>query len=424
MFVSHRLTPRCFIGRSDSHLQIYTSIGPEEIEQTTVWQRGLRVGCNSSLPQKMDGEVTIPSGGYWGPITASTEWCERNYQATPYIAEFYNTLSNFPGIILAFIGLIYSINQKFERRFSVLHLSTIALGIGSILFHATLQHAYVHSLPISRLLPIPIVMPMQMVWLSWWPLQRTQLSLLFKLFWLLMKFQTYMFMLKCWDFSGLVPLCCTKWMQTMQEGCVVSIVSILVCLHSNVSCRIMGGYGGVGLSRQQQSDETPMVWVMLLHIYVLYSPDWHYRSTMPTFLFLYGTIFAVLHSQLRFVVGFQLHYVFLALLCLPRMYKYYIHTTDPLVRNLAHRYIMCLVLGAICWLVDRNLCHLMSNLWINPQGHALWHIFTGFNSYFGTTFLQFCRAQQLDWSPKLCYLGGVLPYVKVKRRKETWCKQQ
>ncbi len=241
MFVSHRLTPRCFTGRSDSYLQIYTSIEPEEIEQTIVWQRGLRVGCNSSLPQKMDEEVTIPSGGYWGPITASTEWCERNYQVTPYIAEFYNTLSNFPGIILAFIGLIYSINQKFERRFSVLHLSTIALGIGSILFHATLQHAYVHSLPISCLLPIPIVMPMQMVWLSWWPLQRTQLSLLFKLFWLLMKFQTYMFMLKCWDFSGLVPLCCTKWKQTMQEGCVVSIVSILVCLHSIVSWWIWGG---------------------------------------------------------------------------------------------------------------------------------------------------------------------------------------
>jgi len=124
----------CCSHRFDYYLQIYTSIGPEEIEQTTVWQRGLRVGCNFSLPQKMDEEVTIPSGGYWGPITASTEWCERNYQVTPYIAEFYNTLSNFPGIILAFIGLIYSINQKFERRFSVLHLSTIALGIGSILF--------------------------------------------------------------------------------------------------------------------------------------------------------------------------------------------------------------------------------------------------------------------------------------------------
>ena len=104
--------------------------------------------------------------------------------------------------------------------------------------------------------------------------------------------------------------------------------------------------------------ETPMVWVMILYIYVLYSPDWHYRSTMPTFLFLYGTIFAVLHSQFRFVVGFQLHYMFLAVLCLPRMYKHYImYTTDPPVRKLVHRYILFLILGAICWLVDRNLCN-------------------------------------------------------------------
>lgn len=57
------------------------------------------------------------------------------------IAEFYNTISNIPGIVLAFIGVYYSISQKFERRFSALHLSTIALGIGSILFHATLKYA-------------------------------------------------------------------------------------------------------------------------------------------------------------------------------------------------------------------------------------------------------------------------------------------
>ncbi|KAA8531613.1 hypothetical protein F0562_006322 [Nyssa sinensis] len=49
-------------------------------------------------------------------------------------------------------------------------------------------------------------------------------------------------------------------------------------------------------ARQQQSDETPMVWEMLLYIYILYAPDWHYRSTMPTFLFLYGAAFAVVHS--------------------------------------------------------------------------------------------------------------------------------
>lgn len=166
-----------------------------------------------------------------------------------------------------------------------------------------------------------------------------------------------------------------------------------------------------------------MVWVMLLYIYVLYSPDWHYRSTMPTFLFLYGTIFAVLHSQFRFVVGFQLHYMFLAVLCLPRMYKYYIHTTDPPVRKLAHRYILFLILGAICWLVDRNLCNQISELRVNPQGHALWHVLMGFNSYAGNTFLQYCRAQQLSWNPRLEYLGGLLPFVKVQKS-DTERKQQ
>ncbi|KAK8506262.1 hypothetical protein V6N11_082336 [Hibiscus sabdariffa] len=35
---------------------------------------------------------------------------------------------------------------------------------------------------------------------------------------------------------------------------------------------------------QQQGGETPMVWEMLIYFYILYSPDWHYRSTKPIFL--------------------------------------------------------------------------------------------------------------------------------------------
>lgn len=89
----------------------------------------------------MAGSPSEWNQGYWGPITASTEWCEKNYEVTPYVAEFYNTISNIPSIILALIGLHYAISQKFERRFSVLHLSTIALSIGSSLFHATLKYA-------------------------------------------------------------------------------------------------------------------------------------------------------------------------------------------------------------------------------------------------------------------------------------------
>lgn len=78
---------------------------------------------------------------FWGPVTSTTDWCEKNYTHFPYIAEFYNTISNIPCILLAFVGLVNALRQRFEKRFSVLHLSNMILAIGSMLFHATLLHA-------------------------------------------------------------------------------------------------------------------------------------------------------------------------------------------------------------------------------------------------------------------------------------------
>ncbi|KAK9266384.1 hypothetical protein L1049_027286 [Liquidambar formosana] len=246
---------------------------------------------------------------FWGPVTSTTEWCEKNYMYSSYFAEFFNTVSNIPGILLALIGLINALRQRFEKRFSVLHISNMILAIGSMLYHATLQHV------------------------------------------------------------------------------------------------------------QQQSDETPMVWEMLLYIYILYSPDWHYRSTMPTFLFLYGAAFAVVHSQVRFGIGFKVHYLLLCILCIPRMYKYYIHTKDMSAKWIAKLYVLTILLGSLCWLFDRGFCKEISRWYFNPQGHALWHVFMGFNSYFANTFLMFCRAQQLGWDPKVVHLLGFFPYVKIQKPK-------
>ncbi|KAF4349619.1 hypothetical protein CsatB_025392 [Cannabis sativa] len=245
---------------------------------------------------------------FWGPVT-STDWCEKNYMHSSYVAEFFNTISNIPCVVLALFGLVNALRQRFEKRFSVLHLSNMTLAIGSMVYHATLQRV------------------------------------------------------------------------------------------------------------QQQGDETPMVWEMLLYIYILYSPDWHYRSTMPTFLFLYGAAFAVFHSLVRFGMGFKVHYMILCLLCIPRMYKYYIHTTDAHAKWLAKLYLGTILVGSFCWLFDRVFCKNISFWYINPQGHALWHVLMGFNSYFANTFLMFCRAQQLGWNPKVVQCLGFLPYVKVQKPK-------
>ncbi|KAL6517123.1 hypothetical protein OROHE_017829 [Orobanche hederae] len=246
---------------------------------------------------------------FWGPVTSTHEWCEPNYVYSSYIAEFFNTVSIVPGILLALAGLLNSLRQHFEKRFSVLHISNMILAIGSMLYHATLRQL------------------------------------------------------------------------------------------------------------QQQGDETPMVWEMLLYIYILYSPDWHYRSTMPTFLFLYGAAFAVAHSQIHFDIGFKLHYVLLCLLCIPRMYKYYILTQDKSAKRLAKLYVVTLLVGSLCWLVDRQFCKDISRWYFNPQGHALWHIFMGFNSYFANTFLMYCRAQQRNWDPKVNHFFGFFPYVKIHKPK-------
>ncbi|XP_024317618.1 alkaline ceramidase isoform X2 [Brachypodium distachyon] len=168
----------------------------------------------------------------------------------------------------------------------------------------------------------------------------------------------------------------------------------------------------------QQSDETPMVWEILLYLYVLYSPDWHYRSTMPTFLVFYGAAFAAVHFFVRFQVVFKLHYIGLCLLCIPRMYKYYIQTKDLAAKRLAKLWVLTIFLATLCWLVDRIFCKKLSHWYINPQGHAWWHVLMGFNSYFANTFLMFCRAQQRGWEPRITHLFGLLPYVKLQKSRK------
>ncbi|XP_021745746.1 alkaline ceramidase-like [Chenopodium quinoa] len=246
---------------------------------------------------------------FWGPVTSTIECCEENYVYSSYIAEFFNTLSNVPGIIWALVGLLNALRQRFEKRFSFLHMSNMALAFGNMLYHATLQRVHQHS------------------------------------------------------------------------------------------------------------DETPMVWEMLLYLYILYSPDWHYKSTMPTFIFFYGAAFGLLHHLVGFDIGFKLHYMLLCLLCIPRMYKYYIHTSDVCAKWLAKLYLVTLLLGSLCWLVDREFCKKFSSWGYNPQGHAFWHVFMGFNSYLANTFLMFCRAQQLGWNPKVDHFMGFLPYVKIDKPK-------
>ncbi len=77
--------------------------------------------------------------GYWGNPTSTIDWCEKNYEQTFYIAEFWNTISNLGFLILGIYGLYKAIENGLEKRFQLQFIALITVGIGSALFHGTLQ---------------------------------------------------------------------------------------------------------------------------------------------------------------------------------------------------------------------------------------------------------------------------------------------
>lgn len=126
--------------------------------------------------------ITSPmsSSSFWGPITSSEDWCEPNHLHTPYIAEFWNTLSSVPIVVFSLAALVVGIRGHFLSRFTVPCALTALVGLGSIAFHATLQYwgqamdelfmvyaatAYMAMIALcDRVIPSRLVVPLAVAW--------------------------------------------------------------------------------------------------------------------------------------------------------------------------------------------------------------------------------------------------------------------
>eukprot|EP00953_Heterococcus_sp_UTEX-ZZ885_P040270 20596-Heterococcus_DN1.PRE.1 len=78
--------------------------------------------------------------GYWGDISSSVDWCEENYMHSHYVAETWNTVTSF---IIAVAGLVAAHSARAcgaEFRYELLGYLLCIVGLGSIAFHAALQH--------------------------------------------------------------------------------------------------------------------------------------------------------------------------------------------------------------------------------------------------------------------------------------------
>lgn len=78
--------------------------------------------------------------GYWGPPTATLDWCEENYVVSVYVAEFWNTVSNVVMIVPPLYGALHTLRSRLERRYIAAFLGLAVVGIGSWWFHMTLLY--------------------------------------------------------------------------------------------------------------------------------------------------------------------------------------------------------------------------------------------------------------------------------------------
>lgn len=67
------------------------------------------------------------------------DWCEENYEYSPYVAEFWNTLSNFWILFFGAFGAVHAFRHQSEKYFSLTYFGLFIVGIGSFLFHCTLK---------------------------------------------------------------------------------------------------------------------------------------------------------------------------------------------------------------------------------------------------------------------------------------------
>lgn len=112
--------------------------------------------------------ITLPMGlpytvrdsgfvGYWGPVTSTIDWCEENYVVSSYFAEFFNATTNLSFFALSLHHLYSSIKNKHGWLFNFLAVGMGFVGLGSWLFHMSLQYEYqlMDELPMIYVTALP-----------------------------------------------------------------------------------------------------------------------------------------------------------------------------------------------------------------------------------------------------------------------------
>lgn len=94
-----------------------------------------------SVREVRHGTTAAGADPFWGPLSAGIDWCETNYGAIPFLAEFWNSLSSVWMVVLGGAGALACYQCGHPARFTVAYGLFTIVGVGSVAFHGMMTHA-------------------------------------------------------------------------------------------------------------------------------------------------------------------------------------------------------------------------------------------------------------------------------------------
>jgi len=182
-------------------------------------------------------------------------------------------------------------------------------------------------------------------------------------------------------------------------------------------------FHGTLLKTMQQLDETPMVLAITQWLYILFKRNIPktLKVVAPYVVVGHDVVFAICHAYFQSVTPFQIYFTIMVLISALRLLFLYENDfkENSQVRRLIRHYFLSMLIGVGFWLSDQHLCEQMqTQMPFNPQGHAWWHLFTGYAAYVGPTALAFYLAKEIGGKPRVCYDVLMLPYVEIQNKHE------
>jgi len=186
------------------------------------------------------------------------------------------------------------------------------------------------------------------------------------------------------------------------------------------------------LIENQLLDELPMLWGMLGWIYVINTMRSARGATsekdkaLAIKLVSFGVIWTLCSPWVHQIpIIFQALFVGTVMYCVYNLHKFYHICENQTARKLYVIYNFSVVAGALIWLVDKEACNVLHEVfgqffWHKYVGslHGYWHLLMAANVYAGPVFGAIVRSQIMNFACELHWWFGIIPYARTQGLKE------